>query len=86
MKLDEIDPEHFGTLNKADLLKKFEAPTLGAKAAELEAASKDEVKQATKKGEKETGNEQFISKSDSATTGGSQSTKRFVKSSQGSRG
>jgi hypothetical protein len=32
-----------------DLLKNFEAPTLGAKVAELEVASKDEVKQATKK-------------------------------------
>ena len=49
MKLDEIYPEHFEALNKADLLKNFEVPTLGAKAAELEAASKDEVGQATKK-------------------------------------
>jgi hypothetical protein len=49
MKLDEIYPEHFGTLNKADVLKNFEAPTLQAKAAALEAASRDEVKQATKK-------------------------------------
>jgi hypothetical protein len=32
-----------------DLLKNFEAPTLGAEAAALEAASKDEVEQATKK-------------------------------------
>jgi hypothetical protein len=49
MKLDEIYPEHFGALNKADLLKNFEAPTLGAKAAALEVASKDEVEQAPKK-------------------------------------
>jgi hypothetical protein len=49
LKLDKIYPEHFGTLNKANLLKDFEAPTLGVKAAELEAASKDEVGQATKK-------------------------------------
>jgi hypothetical protein len=49
MKLDEIYPNHVGALNKADLLKNFKAPTLGAKAAEIEAASKDEVKQATKK-------------------------------------
>jgi hypothetical protein len=49
MELDEIYPEHFGTLNKADVLKNFEAPTLQAKAAALEAASRDEVKQATKK-------------------------------------
>jgi hypothetical protein len=49
MKLDKIYPEHFGALNKVDLLKNFEAPTLGAEAAALEAASKDEVEQATKK-------------------------------------
>ena len=49
LKLDEAYPEHFGALNKAGLLKNFEPPTLGAKAAELEAASKDEVGQATKK-------------------------------------
>jgi hypothetical protein len=49
LKLDEIYPEHFGTLNKVNLLKDFEAPTLGVKKAELEAASKDEVGQATKK-------------------------------------
>jgi hypothetical protein len=36
-------------VNKADLLKNFEVPTLRAKAAALEAASEDEVKQATKK-------------------------------------
>jgi hypothetical protein len=49
LKLDEIYPEHFDALNKANLLKDFEAPTLGVKTAELEAASKDEVGQATKK-------------------------------------
>jgi hypothetical protein len=49
MKLDEIYPEHFGALSKADLLKIFDAPTLGAKAAELNAALEDEVGQATKK-------------------------------------
>jgi hypothetical protein len=49
MKLFKIYPEHFGALNKADLLKNFEVPTLGAKAAALEVASKDEVKEATKK-------------------------------------
>jgi hypothetical protein len=49
MKLNEIYPEHFSALNKADLLKNFEAPTLGTKAAELEAVLEDEVGQATKK-------------------------------------
>jgi hypothetical protein len=49
LKLNEIYPEHFDALNKANLLKDFEAPTLGVKTAELEAASKDEVGQATKK-------------------------------------
>jgi hypothetical protein len=49
MKLNEIYPEHFSALNKADLLKNFEAPTLGTKAAELKAALEDEVGQATKK-------------------------------------
>jgi ribosomal protein S13 len=49
MKLNEIYPEHFSALNKADLLKNFEAPTLRTKAAELEAALEDEVRQATKK-------------------------------------
>jgi hypothetical protein len=49
LKLDEIYPEHFDALNKVILLKDFEAPTLGVKTAELEAASKDEVGQATKK-------------------------------------
>ena len=49
MKLDEIYPEHFSALNKADLLNNFNAPTLGAKAAELKAALEDEVGQATKK-------------------------------------
>jgi hypothetical protein len=43
MKLDKIYPEHFGALDKADVLRDFEAPTLVAKAAELEAASKDVV-------------------------------------------
>jgi hypothetical protein len=38
-----------------------------------------------RKGERETGNEQSISKSDSATTVGSQSTRRSTKSSRGSR-
>jgi hypothetical protein len=41
MKLDEIYPEHFSALNKADLLNNFNAPTLGAKAAELKAALED---------------------------------------------
>jgi hypothetical protein len=49
LKLDEIYPEHFDALNKANLLKDFEAPTLGVKTAELEAALKDKVGQATKK-------------------------------------
>jgi hypothetical protein len=49
IKLEESYTEHFGALNKADLLKNFEVPTLGAKAAALEVASKDEVKEATKK-------------------------------------
>jgi hypothetical protein len=49
MKLDEIYPEHFAALNKADLLKDFEAPTLGAKAAELQATSEDVESQAKKK-------------------------------------
>jgi hypothetical protein len=49
MKLNEIYPEHFSALNKADLLKNFEAPTLGTKVAELKAALEDEVRQATKK-------------------------------------
>ena len=49
MKLDEIYPEHFGALSKADLLNNFEAPTLGTKVAELEAALEDEVGQAMKK-------------------------------------
>jgi hypothetical protein len=49
MKLDELYPEHFNALNRADLVKDFEPPTLGVKAAELEAASKDEVAKATKK-------------------------------------
>jgi hypothetical protein len=41
MKLDEIYPEHFSALNKADLLNNFNASTLGAKAAELKAALED---------------------------------------------
>jgi len=49
MKLDEIYPEHFKALNKAELVEDFEAPTLGGKTLELEAASKDEVGQAIKK-------------------------------------
>jgi hypothetical protein len=49
MKLNEIYPEHFSALSKADLLKKFEAPTLRTKAAELMAALEDEFGQATKK-------------------------------------
>ncbi len=49
LKLDELYPEHFGALDKADLLKDFEVPTLGARAAELDVASKDEVGRATKK-------------------------------------
>jgi hypothetical protein len=49
MKLDEIYPEHFSALNKADLLNNFNVPTLGAKAAELKAALEDEFGQATKK-------------------------------------
>jgi hypothetical protein len=69
LKLDEIYPEHFDALNKANLLKDFEAPTLGVKMAELEAASKDEVGQATKKRKRETGRGQSILRSDSATTG-----------------
>jgi hypothetical protein len=49
MKIDKIYPEHFGALSKADHLKYFDAPTLGAKAAELKAALEDEVRKATKK-------------------------------------
>jgi hypothetical protein len=80
LKLDEIYPEHFDALNKANLLKDFEAPTLGVKTA-----SKDEVGQAMKKRrERETGRGQSILRSDSATTGEPRSTKRFAKSSQGS--
>jgi hypothetical protein len=62
MKHDKIYPEHFSALSKADLLKFFDAPTLGAKAAELNGALEDEVGQATKRGEKETEKEQSISK------------------------
>jgi hypothetical protein len=85
LKLDEIYPEHFDALNKANLLKDFEAPTLGVKMAELELASKDEVGQATKKRrERETGRGQSILRSDSATTGEPRSTRQFAKSSRGS--
>ena len=49
LKLDEIYPQHFEALNKADLLEGFEAPTLGARAVEMEERLKDEVSQATKK-------------------------------------
>jgi hypothetical protein len=38
-----------GALSKADLLKFFDAPTLGAKVVELNAALEDQVRQATKK-------------------------------------
>jgi len=87
MKLDEIYPEHFKALNKAELLENFEAPTLGVKTAELEAASKDKVGRATeqKNGEKETGREQSTSKLASATTGEPQFTRRSMKSRRGSQ-
>jgi hypothetical protein len=48
-KLDELYPEHFNALNKAELMKHFEVPTLGTKAAEINAASRNVVKQAIKK-------------------------------------
>jgi hypothetical protein len=59
MKLDKIYPKHFGTLNKADLLKGFKLPTLEAKTGELEAVLKVEADRATKKRrERETGSKQ----------------------------
>jgi hypothetical protein len=84
LKLDEIYPEHFDALNKANLLKDFEAPTLGVKTAELEAASKDEVGQATKKRRERDRKRDSILRSDSATTGEPRSTRQFTKSSRGS--
>jgi len=49
MKLDEIYPEHFKALNKAELLEDFTAPTLEEKTLELETASKDEIGRTMKK-------------------------------------
>jgi len=86
MKLDEIYPEHFKALNKAELLNNFEAPTLGDKTLELEAVSKDEIRRAMeKRREREIEKEQSISKLASAITGEPQFTRRSAKSKRGSR-
>jgi hypothetical protein len=81
MKLNEIYPEHFSALNKADLLKNFEVEPKQLNLRQHWKMKSD--KQQNREG-KETGKEHSISKWDLATTGRNQSTKQSAKSNQGS--
>jgi hypothetical protein len=86
LKLDEIYPEHFDTLNKANLLKDFEARTYsGSQDGGTRSGVERRSRTSHEEKERERQEEGNLSlRLDSATTGEPRSTRRFVKSSRGS--